>query len=251
MKFLNENKVSGIVTCDEHSPFTDLRAIELACKIIKYISPDVLINNGDQLDFYKLSSFKKSPERKETIQDELDFWENEIISRYKEAYKGNLHFKTEGNHEKRLNKYFCSYPELFGLDVLRPENLLRLKENNIINSPDGVLINDSLAVFHGESVSKHSTQSVKSEMENQKYCWNVITGHVHRVGKYVVSSGKGENLVGVEGGSLCNMNPEYISGRPNWQHGIVYFEAYNNEVFIQPILFNNYSAVFGRRKFSA
>lgn len=248
MKRIHES-CTGIVVNDEHSPFFDKNALEISLKIIEYVKPDFLLLNGDQLDFYELSTFDKNPARKLTLQDEIDIWHKQILSRQISASKKSTVIKIDGNHEDRLRRYLFKNPELFSLRSLSIENILSLKEFGVEYSKDGVLFQDTLRVYHGERVSKYSAYSAKAEMEKHQHTWSTITGHVHRVGKHVVTKPNGEVVTSVENGCLCSLKPEYLN-LTNWQHGITYFEVFENEVFIQQLTIQRGKCILGKKLFS-
>ena len=57
---------------DTHVPYQDKSAIKCAIKIIKSIEPDNIIFIGDIIDFYSISRFSKTPDRINSLQDDLD-----------------------------------------------------------------------------------------------------------------------------------------------------------------------------------
>ena len=76
-------------------------------------------------------------------------------------------------------------------------------------------------VGHWNIARKESGYTARALVE--KLGISLIQGHVHRMGTHYKTLAKRE-IVGYEGGCLCNLNPTYLK-RPNWQQGfiLVYF----------------------------
>ena len=61
-----------VVLSDIHFPYQDDKAIKAAFDFIKTNPVDIIILNGDILDFYDVSSFDKDPDRINSLQKEID-----------------------------------------------------------------------------------------------------------------------------------------------------------------------------------
>ena len=112
---------------DIHNPYADDRAIDLTCHLLEAFQPDEVCNVGDGFDFYQLSPFDQDPARRLAIQDDLDI-SFEVNKRLKSAAPRADWYYIEANHERRLWRYLTRHPELYNLDALKLENLLRLDE---------------------------------------------------------------------------------------------------------------------------
>jgi hypothetical protein len=82
-------------------------------------------------------------------------------------------------------------------------------------------------VSHGDVIGSHNTVSAQKMFG--KVLMSGIMGHCHRAGEFVRVSPAGR-FVYIENGCLCLMNPEYISGTPNWEHSFTIVE-YNRDRF--------------------
>lgn len=223
---------STVFVPDLHAPHHDQRAVNTLIEFIRYFKPEHLIFLGDGFDFYQLSRFDKHPSRLLKLGDDIKDGIDCIKSICDAAPKA-IKTMVEGNHERRLYKYLCGHPELTGLDVLAPENLLGLSELGIRWVPEEeVFEHHGFVVTHGTRVSKHSGMSAKSELEK----WGVsgISGHTHRIGRYNLSNYGGDH-VWFEAGCLCQLNPCYVVGRPNWQHGFAVGDFYEDRFQINQI----------------
>lgn len=202
---------------DLHPPFHDEKAVSTAIEFVRYLKPAHLIFLGDVFDFYQLSRFDKNPKRVVRLEEDITLGK-EVLKAFCDAAPTAKKKMVEGNHERRLYKYLCSHPEMSSLDALRPEKLLGLEEMGIEWYPEEtVLEHHGLVVTHGTRVSKHAGMSAKGELE--KWGCSGISGHTHRMNPFHMSN-YGGDYVWYEGGCLCDLNPTYVVGRPNWQHGI-------------------------------
>ena len=59
---------------DAHVPYHDPYALELVVKIIAYVQPQRIIENGDMGDFYEVSQYDKNPDqvRNGGLQNQID-----------------------------------------------------------------------------------------------------------------------------------------------------------------------------------
>lgn len=228
---------------DEHYPYQDENARQLALKIVEDFNPNVRICGSDGMDFYAVSSFDKNPDalRDGGLQREIDMWmagQREWNDAAPDAYK----FFLVGNHEARLARYLYRHPELFDLEALRLPNLLRLKELDIAwewEKKDAANLEISfygrLLIRHGEVVRKHSAYTAKAELEREFYAISTMTGHTHRGGSHFVTTRAGLRQAH-ECFCLCRLDPPYLQN-PNWQQGIVLAEVSPEGLSVEPIPF--------------
>ena len=219
---------------DEHFPYQDDAARAVALKIVEDFNPDIRISGSDGLDFYSLSKFDKDPARIKGLQTEIDKWKAGQRE-WQDASPNAVVQYLQGNHEDRLPSYLKRHPELYGLNVLKIENLLDFDGLGITKRTDysefGI---PGVVVFkHGSIVRGHSAFSAKGEIEKEFFCTPVVTGHTHRGGKFFASTRKGI-VQAVEAFCLCRLDPGYIKN-PNWQQGIVLAEIVNNILAIEDI----------------
>lgn len=224
---------------DEHRPFHDERAVELAQRIVSDFSPELLIVGSDGMDFYAVSHFDKNPERmKSGLQTEVDQWQ-EGQRAWRSAAPNARRIYIRGNHEDRLRKYLWRHPELYGLKALELPNLLDFSSLGIEDSGnDEVVIDEALVIRHGEVARKLSAMSARAEVERDFYAISTMTGHTHRGGTFYTTTRNGL-VIGQECFCLCRMDPEYMD-HPNWQQGIVLAEVNGGDVHIEPIPFSSF-----------
>jgi hypothetical protein len=226
--------MKGAFVTDEHFPYQDEKARQVALKVVEEFDPDAVVCGSDGIDFYQLSHFDKNPERvKLGLQDEIDLWKKGMVEWKSAAPKAKFHF-LKGNHEDRLRKYLWRNPELFDLDVLKLETILELSKYGIKNTNfEEIIFLDRLVVKHGDCIRKGAGASSRAELERERYSISVLTGHSHRGGSVLVSTREGF-VQGQEGLCLCKLDPEYVQ-HPDWQHGIVLFNVTKDAVNFEPV----------------
>ena len=214
---------------DLHIPYEDTKAVELILKFLKTNRKDIdhLLLGGDMIDFYSLSKFNKDPRRALNIQEDLD-----LVFEFMQKCRSilpdaNIKYFS-GNHEKRLRTYkWSKAPELAYLRCLEPEKLFRLKELDIEWIPKRWNYK-KIWFMHGNILSKHS--GLTAQRMRAEYGTNVVCAHSHRTGKSNRTDLSG-NSGGWESGCLCDLEPEYIEGIANWQHGMSIVEYYKDKIF--------------------
>ena len=75
-----------IVVSDIHFPYEDKSAVAAFVKEVSLKRPDVIVLNGDLLDFYKLSKFSKDPAWKNP-EEEIEMCKTFLKKLRKEAGK--------------------------------------------------------------------------------------------------------------------------------------------------------------------
>ena len=207
---------------DEHIPFQDDKARQLALKIVSEFQPDLRIAGSDALDFYGISHFDHNPKRISSLQKELDLWKK-AQREWKDAAPDARAVFLIGNHEDRLRKYLWKHPELAGLEALETKNLLSFEELGIEfkegENANLEIVLDGLVIKHGNYIRKFSGYSAKAELDNERYAVSILTGHSHRGGSYYARTRDGL-IQAHECFCLCSLEPEYTQ-HPDWHQGIV------------------------------
>lgn len=234
-------KTKVVFPTDEHFPYQDDYARELALKIASDFDPDVRIAGSDGVDFYSLSKFDKNPKRKKSIDYEIDLWRMGQFE-WQDATPNAVAVFILGNHELRLQRYLWRHEEIAELRALQIPQFLGLDSLKIVyDDSEHEMANrevrfGNLIIKHGSLVRKHSAYAARGELEREFYRVNTLTGHTHRGGVTYASTREGI-VQGVEGFCLCDLNPPYVSN-PNWQQGIILAEVYDDgNVSFEPVLF--------------
>lgn len=212
-----------IIGSDFHYPFHDELAVEAFLNYCKIKQPEVIVLNGDLLDFYRLSRFSKGEGR--NPKEEIDMVKD-LLSNIRESCPESIVYYPIGNHETRLEKYvYDKAPEIASIvdnfyEILGCEGLG-------IKGCSKVLFNGSFVCKHGQLLGKKAGQSAMKELENSYM--SGATGHTHRLSKFITR--KSENkYIWLETGCLCSLKPEYMLD-PDWQQGFCTVEFSNGELY--------------------
>ncbi len=218
----------------------------LVKKFIKYEKPDILVLNGDMLDFSYLSSYNESKHQLregkrlakdiEMFKKELDFFQKyskKVIYLY-------------GNHEERLVKTVERFPNL-AEGILTIENLLNLKERNIeyyYEKDQPIRLEDShLFMLHGKRFNIHFCAATVKD-----YLTNIVMGHTHRIQQFTMR-GLDREFGAFGLGCLSAKNPDYLNGKfSQWANGFgyVYIHDDNNFTFNNIHIINDSFALNGK-----
>ena len=238
-----ESKKQRIVQINDlHIPYHDKKTIEVFVKFLKDVKVDKLVIAGDLLDFYELSTFDKDPKRKFTIQDEIDQC-YEVLKEFKK-YCPEIHF-IKGNHESRLKKFLWKNPSLASIKVLELSKLLNLDSLGI-EYHDFEYIYRKFRFTHGTVVRQDSGATAKAEL--LKYGGSMASGHTHRLSMFIKTDSRG-TVGAYEGGCMCDLNPEYIQGTPNWTQGFLVFDFDGDRFFCQVVPILDHKFIFGQKKY--
>jgi hypothetical protein len=227
---------------DEHFPFQNDKAREVALKIVQDFNPDVLPAGSDGLDFYKLSRFDRDPARMKqtTMQSEIIMWQKAQLE-WKCAAPNARRPYIPGNHEMRWDKALWKidpFPELLDLSLA---NVLRLKELGIEPEMTEEVDLGEIVIRHGQVVRQYSGMSARGEVEKQRYQVSTMTGHTHRGGIFMSTTRHGI-VYGVESFCLCKLDPWYGQGPYDWQNGLVLATIHNDKSLqFEPIPFSHVS----------
>ncbi len=223
--------VNVVKLCDWHVPYEDKKAVSCAINFCRETQPEIILID-EVHDFYELSRFDKDPARKHDTQAEIDI-ATMYFKRLRKACPDSRIILLNSNHLDRLRRFLWKEGSaLAGLRCLQIEKLLELDKLNFEYKDNfffkGVLFK------HGDLVRKYAAYTAKGEFDKEGCAG--ASGHTHRLGIHFTTK-RGGSYCWVEGGCLCQLNPEYIKGIPDWQHGLVQFtfEEKGTQYFPQAI----------------
>lgn len=201
---------------DTHGVFVEQEVWKAVLDFIRDFKPDQINLLGDIIDFYDVSRFDKNPMRRVVLGREIDFTKDVILAELRRAAPKARIVWVEGNHENRLTRYLWSRaPELASLPNLDMTQLFALQKLKIEYQMDPIPVGN-VNMMHGHMVRKHSAYTAKAMLDDMGK--SVIHNHTHRLGAHYKTDHGGAH-VAFENGCLCTMDMEYVSGKPNWQHG--------------------------------
>jgi hypothetical protein len=218
-------------TSDIHFPFQDNRALDVVYKVTEAVKPSILVDHGDAVDCYQLSTHRPPDERK-MRPEEIDLQCNindtaahfalmhELAQPERSVYLGGNH---EDRHERILGemrrdprmKHILSLEKVE--EYLKWENIMGLDSLGIEyrsyhDHGDPVVLFDRIVLSHGHLVNKWVTRAMMDS-----YGKSTMFGHTHRIQNWTERNLKGQesswNI-----GCLCDINPHYMPFA-NWHQG--------------------------------
>lgn len=208
---------------DTHGQFVDERALDVACQIISDLQPDMLVHLGDLGDFYSISSHEKNPERRQSLQHDVEEAARILGILDQTVSQDTPKILVEGNHEDRLKRYIWhTAPALAELPHLNIPSLIGSEDLGWEYVKQDKEIFQDFLVKHGNYVSGRSGYTARKEMDR---AWmSGISGHTHRLGihhytarRHSINGTRG--AVWIENGCLCDQDAEYLKSPGDWQQG--------------------------------
>lgn len=207
------------ILSDIHVPFHDRDALEIALAAISLRKPDVILLNGDIVDFYEMSRFERDPEL-------IDFPDTLAKSRQlfehlrKRFPKARIIYKI-GNHEERWKRWLrVEAPVVYGVEEFELPTLLRLHEHDIECVMDARRITlGALTVIHGHEYRfaiSNPVNPARGLFLRGKI--NSLCGHFHQVSQHSEKTMAGKVISTFSTGCLCNLTPQFHPYN-NWTHG--------------------------------
>lgn len=225
--------VTYAVISDTHIPFQDPEVLQAVEGFLAETQPDVLVYNGDIFDFYQISEYEKDPTRIATMQKEVDTV-TKMFDRHKKLMPKAERWFITGTHERRLQRFLWTKASaLSSLRCLTLDSLFGLSDRGIklVDFEQGIIVNNTFLILHGDITSIHSGFTAKRLMEKHGGCG--IAGHCHRAGSYYKRDRFG-TWAWWEGGCLCSLNPDWISN-PNWTQGFSLVHFNGNRFWVEQI----------------
>lgn len=226
------------VLSDFQIPYHDEKTIATVERFLDDYEPNVLVLNGDVLDFYSLSMFTHNPAHPSDVQNELDIAEK-LFGTWARRFPGEKVWVL-GNHEDRLRKYLWEHPGFSSLRSLDMETMLSLGGAwKILPYGSQAKIGETLIV-HGDAVRRKAGQSAWAMYD--KLGTSLIMGHTHRLAQASHRNAHGQHTL-IEGGCMCRLDPEY-GPFPDWTQGFVVGYVNNGSVHWRtiPILEDGFRA---------
>lgn len=243
-----------LVCSDIHFPKEDKRAVELLLKVAKWFKPDAIDLAGDIDDAectgrwvegtpFEMVSIKSGAEpTKEFLSELARICPN---AEDKHFHGGNHDFYR---HEKYLLKHSPNTLEYVTPDILYGLNNSGFEWHDYDRPPVERL--GGIFVHHGESISKHSAESVRNDVQN--YMVPLIRGHSHRAGVfYQTFPLAGIEIEGYEIGHLTSPNLHTYQTQHNWQQAFLTGHVVDGVAHLSLHRIKEYSCVVDGKIFQA
>jgi hypothetical protein len=232
---------------DFHAPWHDEAAVKSALRLLKALEPDRVVLNGDIADFFQLSRFNVALERIDHLQEEID-GANAIRRAIRDAVPNAHLVETLGNHDERIiTSVEKNARALTSLRAIEPRSLFLYDELEIDWYPGaGFLQWPHYLVKHGTLIRQEGA-TAKAELAAAGI--SGISGHTHRLAKYVRAGYAQREWT--EQGCLCRLDPDYVTGAPNWQQGMAigYFSTKSDAFSVDLVNTFNGRLHYGGRSF--
>lgn len=192
-----------LILSDLHYPYHCRKYVKLATKIIKELRVDGLVQLGDAIDAFQISTYSKDPARRNFLADDIDEYKLQLNEWARHLKSGAQIHLLCGNHENRLQKFVASHcrdlhglvpdwPTLLGID-LRNKSGRHKWYWHPYSKWDSCKIGDCV-LLHGFYFNQHVAATCL-----QKYRSSIIFGHTHRLQavydgqNFAISLGHGSN----------------------------------------------------------
>lgn len=203
---------------DIHVPYHSIEAITTSLNFIKKEKPDLLILNGDTLDFFQLSRFGKDP-KKRSFAYELDTMK-ELIQIFQKQLKCKIVFK-KGNHEERYQHFLNTKAgELVGVEEFDLVNIIKARAEGIeVIGEKRIIHANKLNIIHGHEFSQgfFSPVNIARGLALRAKA-SAIQGHNHQTSEHTQIDINGKVMTTWSTGCLCELHPHYAPIN-NWNHG--------------------------------
>ena len=242
MATTTNNDVRWALASDVHFPKQDNKAVELFLKVMKWWQPDVIDLAGD-IDDAECSGrwVEGTPAESASIKSGAgptkEFLKdlNDICTKAEDK-----HFHG-GNHDFYRHRKYLEKNAPNTLDYLTPDILYGLKDSGFAwhdyEKPPVERLG-GIFVHHGESISKHSGESVRNDIGN--YMVPLIRGHSHRAGSYYVDYPLAKlNLEGHEIGHMTDPKFHTYQTTHNWQQAFCLIHVSNNVPHVSVVRIKN------------
>jgi hypothetical protein len=186
--------LEGVVASDLHSLHCDPFARYCLMRAVEQIQPDVIVVNGDAVDFPSISTHPKLPGHFHlNLQQEVD-WAKDLFRELRRLAPNAAIYFVIGNHEYRLVRYLAdtapalaslrdlSFNHMFGLDEFQVSLVCRsnfLAPSQAARKEDvaenWLVLGDCYVATHGSSCAKFA-----AETELMRFCMSGTSGHTHR-----------------------------------------------------------------------
>ena len=231
--------VKAAILNDIHSPYYYPPAVGLALTILKEEKPDIVILNGDIIDCFAISKFRKTG-RERNIRVEIEVT-RQILKELRKSVPHSFLVFVEGNHEFFLQKYiYRNAPALAPLEELELKFLLRLDGLGIVFLPrieeygsftfDAFPIvkftdehaNLVISVFHGDGIPLRGSTINKARNMLFYLHGNFICGHWHQSHFWEIYDVNGFPYRSYVVPSLAYPKPHWVMGA--WELGFAFLE---------------------------
>lgn len=234
-----------VVIPDLHYPYHDPDFVALTEEIVKMTKCTGIVQLGDALDFFQISTYPKDPARKNSIHEDMLLYSEQIDRWVKIGGKHLKYFyQLEGNHCYRLSRYISTKaPEVYAIIKSVPA-VLEFPERNRggeirfrwfdYSKWDACKIGQTV-LHHGFYFDRHvAVNNLK------RYPCNFIQGHTHR---YQYATDGDRFSVSLGHGSKASVTT-HVPTPCDWQSALGILHVDGTKQWFEPVLVQDGKAMF-------
>jgi hypothetical protein len=216
-----DNRTTMLTMGDIHIPYHSVSALTATLDHGDTINPNVILLNGDTLDFHRLSRFQKDP-RARDAKSEIDRC-NELLDAIDERFpKARKIFKC-GNHDERYDSYIASCaPEIYKLvsELASLDQLLELKNRGWdYVAEKRPIYAGKLTILHGHELPQAMIGPVNAARGLfLRTKASALVSHHHQVSEHSEPDIRNKLITTWSLGCLCELHPMYARFN-KWAHG--------------------------------
>lgn len=197
----------GVIS-DIHIPFHSLETLNAWVDDCKRMAVDGIFLNGDVLDCYQVSDHKRDPS-KPGMKDEISKGRQFIEYLRATFPRARIIYKA-GNHDERLLWYLATRaPEVFDLEDIQLQNLLRLSTHGVEWLADKrIAMLGRLAVIHGHEY-RGGGGVMPARWLFLRTGESAMCGHFHHPTNYTFRTITGKEVGMWSTGCACHLSPLY------------------------------------------
>jgi hypothetical protein len=229
---LDQNRWPIIAAGDVHIPYHSQDALEIMLEQAYNIGAKTLLMSGDWIDMYQVSRWQRDP-RLRNVKDELTMFNQVLDMIQKEMPSMKIIFKV-GNHEARFDNYLmANAPELYDMNEMHLENILKLRERNVDLVKDKRIMKfGHLYIIHGHEY----VFSISNPVNPARGLYNrakksTICFHHHQTSEHTEPSINGDIVTCWSSGCLCGLKPDYMPLN-KWNHGFIEIDGGEDGEFL-------------------
>lgn len=215
-----------LVMGDIHIPYHSVSALRAVLDHGDKVEPDVILLNGDTLDFHRLSRFQKDP-RARDAKGEIERC-NELLDAIDERFPKARKIFKNGNHDERYDSYMASMaPEVYKIvaELATLDRLLELPDRGWeYVSEKRPIYAGKLTVLHGHELPQAMIGPVNAARGLfLRTKASALVNHHHQVSEHSEPDIRNRLITTWSLGCLCELAPMYARFN-KWAHGAAVVE---------------------------